>query len=710
MSIVRFFPIKWFEDAKWRSIQVTGYLENGRSIYLHVKFKPFLTIKYMNDISEVIIEDNHNFLTSETPVAEIKHIKDAIYRIYVQDKEDYFNTVDFVKKNIDCKIIDETQSIKSKFFSERSILPGFWQQASNLQTLSFNISANDKYASTDLEFYTDHIQTIDHDAPIPRGKNVFFDIECIPNDDVSFPDAERDQPPDRIFAISLVLVSPTVKVNNIYLLTGQELPNEMKTNKERTEREYNIVVYTVATEKELLERFYQDLLLINPDRLISMNGRQFDINYIVERSKSLGVMISPFTKILKYIPQTEIITIAKTKPFPILNQVWSIDTPGVSQIDLLDFYGRFFPNLGNHKLETIGLTVLGRGKTGLGIREMFERYRRGTKEDLEIIIDYSIVDSILLSELWETSQIEKVLTQWASFWRSDSEDVITTDMEKLFDDLLRYWTSDIPEKKNDIGKYIETERMPGIHHNIYLYNLSPLYLSYLSKLPDPFAQSISKYFSGSDYGYIPFKSKYFPVSFDDVRKFLNQYIPNERRIWIEENSLAILLPVGEGEIPYPFINLVEHIPLVIVANKSWITVNTRGIIFRKGLSSFVRPPFKLIDRYVNYTIDSLIKNPTEIIKYPDFETSLDDFILEAKVTAEDFSTMPKRKEEIINQLRELGIPITTSWRKIRYIKTVSGIVIEDIYLKDTEKYAKMIDLKYYNGILRRSLASVFGKK
>jgi uncharacterized protein YprB with RNaseH-like and TPR domain len=691
MSTIRFFPIRWFEDNDWRSVQVIGQLENQQSVYLRIAFRPYFTIKYPINTSTETIEDAHTYLISETPIDEVATLDESqkVYRVFVTNKDDYFDSIKFYKRNGLGSVIDETQNIKSKFFAERKINPGSWQQATDLRTLFHNVTMNTNYTAYELEFYTKNVANADFNGPIPKCRTVFFDIEVIPSDNISFPDADTEGPVDSIFAFSLV----DGNRNIVYILTDQNLPERFKQTQ----------IIRANSEKELIQKFFEELSRIKPNRLVSMNGRHFDINYIGGRARNLGIKIPPFTPILSYEPFFYPKTIVQKEPFFSIDEVWALLTPAISQIDLLDFYRRLLPQLGNYKLETLGQFILGRGKTGLDIQEMFAKYRRGTVEDLLEIINYSITDSVLLYELWMASQIDQKLATMANEWKNDAEYVLTHDMDSLFKDLIHYVQPNTPEICCDPGKPITTERKSGIHRNVYIYSLSSIYLMFLQQLQDPLSQVISNYFANTNDGIIPFESGYFPVKFSQVQDFILSQISSDKVVWIEKNSLAV---TGNSS-DITFLSAIEYAPLVIVSQKSWILVNQSGMIFKKGLSSLIRPPFGLVERYVDYLIDFLIKYPGQPIQFPTLETTLDDFVMETKVTAENFVIVPKKKSEIIHQLRELNTSIPITWRKVYYIKTTEGDIIEEIYSQDVQKYANIIDQSYYTKILQNTLKTIF---
>jgi DNA polymerase elongation subunit (family B) len=704
MSTINFFPIRWFESDDWKSIQVIGQLENQHPVYIRIGFKPYFTIRYDVNTSIESINDNHEYLRTETPIAEVSIMneEERLYRVYVINKEDYYSSINFYNINGLGTILDEIQDIKSKFFAERKINPGSWQQASDLRTLIHNVTMNSNYTSYDLEFYTKNIISINLTAPIPQGRIAFFDIEVISSDNVSFPDAESEHSVDNIFAISLVDFNLNNLQCTVYVLTEQDLPQKYTTS-----QSYNIDIIKTHTEKELIQKFFDGLVKIRPNRLVSMNGRHFDLNYIGTRAKNLGIEIPSFTPILSYKPYFYPETIVKTEPFSSIDKVLTLSAPSISQIDLLDFYRRLLPQLGNHKLETLSQIILKRGKTGLTVQDMFNKYRSGTPKELLEIIEYSIIDSILLYDLWTVNQIDQKLAIMANEWKNDSEYVLTHDMDMLFDDLIHYIQPNIPDKQYKLGKPISIERKSGIHRNVYIYSLSSVYLMFLQQLQDPLAVTIATYFSGTNDGIIPFSSGYFSVKFSQVQNFIMGQVSEENIVWIEKNSFAV---TGKSDMqgPVPLLTVIDYAPLIVISHKSWILVNQSGMIFKKGLSYFVRPPFLLLQKYIDYLLDFLIKYPDQPIVFPNIESTLEDFVLENKVTAEDFVN-PKQKLDIIQQLRELNTPIPTTWRKVYYIKTTEGNIIEEIYSKNPDRYIPLLDKNYYNKTLQNTLKSVFVK-
>ena len=680
-------------DPTWTIVQISGYSENGQSIYGQIPFNPYFTVKYNPEVSPDSIDEYHNYLISETPIEKITSLPGDKYRIYTRNKDHYYASLAFYTPNSPGKILDEDQSLLSKFLSARNITPGVWQVASNISPLKAKISV------ADLELAIPQITSSESDLPIPQGVLAFFDIEAISGDNISFPDPEAFQPADKIFAISLIVSQPGYPLSiNSYIITDEILPSPHTLPRGQTA---NII--TVETEKDLLELFFRQLGKFRPDRLVSMNGRHFDINYIGVRSKILGVDIYPFTKLLSYQPNFQEVQLVQTVPFPLTSSVESMTTPGISQIDLLDVYRRLHPLLGNHRLETLGQIILGQGKTGLSVSDMFSKYRRGSVSDLLEIIEYSVVDSILLYDLWQKSKLDKVLAYYANFWRQDTDQVITTDLPLLFNDLMRYYTANLPvdfPTKYKVGRPIITDRVPGIHWGVKLYSLNGVYAKFIRQSNSPVAGIIADYFSDDD-AVIAFRSGYFPVHFSAISRFIERKVPSDYRIWIDETTIAV-----KSDYPMDPIFKLTDIIDIIVAQKSWIVINNIGIIFRKGMSHLVRPPFPLLARYIDYLIARVKDGPQKSIKLPALVTTLQDLEREVKVAGKDFSAPSSRLAPLITQLKEEGIKAPSTWLKVKYISTKEGPIIKQVYNQDPQKYEKLLDKKYYRQIVTNTMSSI----
>lgn len=682
MSVIRILPTCWFESPNWRSVQLFGRLSNGNTIYLRVENKPYFTVRYPDSIEESIIEESHSFLLTKMPIESIKRLSDRIYRLYTGSKSDYTDAITFYKRNGSGEIVDAKQSVKSKFFTDRGIFPGSWQEASNLQTLRSEYV----YSKADLEFFTRDLVSIDQKGEKPTASVLFFDLEVVSTDRTSFPLATN--PEDRIISISSLQLDRTGAKKTLYMLTPLTI--------DRRE------VRTFLTEKELIEAFLNDLSVLSPDYIVGYNSKRFDINYIGERVRLLKIRVPNISKIINHNSYFYSVNLIQRTPFFSKENVRAIRTPGISQIDLLDLFRRTMPKIGNHRLETVATLLLGRGKFTLPIPEMFAAYDSGTVEGIEKIADYSLEDSVLLKDLWLETDVQTTLLLTADFWKADAQHCLDTDGQPLFRDLIGWITFDPPPSDYRVDEEIDPPIPKGIYRDLYMNSMSRVYTEVIRRTGTELAIVIADYFANSSEGEVAFASGYFPVSYADAYQLAKD--STDSYLFRLDNDV-----VATKERVESLLKPEAFFPLMIVSGKSWLAVMKEGVVLKKGMSSFVRPPFKLIARYMDYIVKLLIDNPEmdmKTLNYPNLETTFDDYIMEMKITTDNYIAPPEAKREIVQQMKELQLPPPVIWRTVRYIKTLDGIVIEELYSRDVERWIERLDLAFYSERLRAAISSI----
>lgn len=684
MSSIKFFPICWFEDSNWESIQASGKLQNGKSIYVRTKLEPFFTIRYVE--SQDYIKNIHEYLLDKSPIHKIECIENnfQIYRYYTSNKHNYHEAIRFCENNKIGFIIDKDQEIRSKFFTEHRINPGSWQEATNLSTLTSNLKRESCYSRSDLECYAKEIKSLDCCDQIPPSLNAYFDIKVIPKEG-PFSSDFLERSPGQVFAITLLVGTGQSFKNTVYILSQNNCNNYLE-----SERSCCTKIFWEKSEKVLIEKFFKDLEKYRPDRLINTNGGKFHLNNLRERSKELNINIPNFGKIITRPPYF----------YKSTDDVWELNIPGVSQINISNLYNLLLPQLEAHTFKSLCQNIL--GKPRLSFLEIIELYKSGSQKNHHDLGHYLASDSICLLELWNMVDSEKHLANLANFWKNDSGRVVSTSKDLLFSDISHYISPMPPIKKYNPGDFTSINKSSGVHRNVHSYSLSNLYLNELSQLEDPFSQWVSEYFRNTGDGIVPFRSGLFDVTFDSIKKLIQNNFPNGI-VWFDENSLGLL---GENHTNLELNN--EYIiPLVIVpkGTNSCVLVNKTGEIIKTGISPVVKPTFILLQKYIDYLIDQIISNVSPI-KFPDISSELEDFVLETKVNLQNFHSMNDHQKEIMNQIQEMGENNTRVWKKVRYFQTTKGAIIEKLYLKNPNLY--LLDENWYNLKLQEAIESITG--
>ena len=201
----------------------------------------------------------------------------------------------------------------------------------------------------------------DSEEPSIGHREVYFDIECEVTD--GFPDPQRAE--NKITAIALY--DKTMDSYHCYVLGN--VPN-------------TDVVESFQSEEELLQRFYQKYLEINPTILSGWNIDGFDIPYLYNRTKR--VMGDSFANALS--PIGEVFYSEHKRRYKIA---------GVSGLDYLSLYKLFtYTQQSSYRLDYIGQLEVGLGKIEFDgtLQDLYET-------DIDKYIEYNLNDVIIVKKL-----------------------------------------------------------------------------------------------------------------------------------------------------------------------------------------------------------------------------------------------------------------------------------------------------------------------
>ena len=201
----------------------------------------------------------------------------------------------------------------------------------------------------------------DSEEPSVGHREVFFDIECEVTD--GFPDPQRAE--NKITAIALY--DKTMDSYHCYVLG--DVPN-------------TDVVESFKSEEELLQRFYQKYLEINPTILSGWNIDGFDIPYLYNRTTR--VLGQQFANSLS--PIGEVFYSEHKRRYKIA---------GVSCLDYLSLYKLFtYTQQSSYRLDYIGQLEVGLGKIEFDgtLQDLYET-------DIDKYIEYNLNDVIIVKKL-----------------------------------------------------------------------------------------------------------------------------------------------------------------------------------------------------------------------------------------------------------------------------------------------------------------------
>lgn len=239
-------------------------------------------------------------------------------------------------------------------------------------------------------------------APLIMG----FDIEVNSTNPSAMPKAEK--PGDKVFQISCCLFrhGEDEKEMEKYLLTlGEPDPETVGDDVE---------IYMYETESDLLIGYTEFIQEKNPNVIVGYNILNFDIPYMIDRSK-MNYCIDSFDQqgFVKYGHARE--RTIKWSSSAYGNQTFQfLDAEGRLYVDLLPLVKRDY-KMDNYKLKTVSTHFLGSTKDPLSVKGIFKCYRIGIKtkngkyskqarKAMAICGKYCVQDSALVIRLFNKLQ------------------------------------------------------------------------------------------------------------------------------------------------------------------------------------------------------------------------------------------------------------------------------------------------------------------
>jgi len=242
----------------------------------------------------------------------------------------------------------------------------------------------------------DNVCSLEEDWVAPF-RTSSFDIECTSKDG-SFPQAERNE--DKIIQIGTTTRIYGEKYCRIRHIVTLKNSNDIPDVKHEDNHDELVVVACVKTEKELLIKWVEHIVLLDSDIVIGYNIFGFDWKYIYDRAKKLNCEknISKLGRLVGRECKLKSQNLSSSAMghnqlhYPILN--------GRVQIDLLHVI-RNEHNLSSYKLDNVAKHFLGLRKNDLPPTQIFTKYNTGSPEDIKIIAEYCIQDCLLVNDLFD---------------------------------------------------------------------------------------------------------------------------------------------------------------------------------------------------------------------------------------------------------------------------------------------------------------------
>lgn len=381
------------------SIFIFGTTKEGESVTLNVKsFEPFLYLKFDGDDNDVQIFYNQlcsqsnyidKFINKENRIEKKK--------IFYGYSNDTINVLKLSFRSLICFYFAR-KFLKEKFYyNNKKFKPIIYEDKvspildfiheNNMKTCQWiRISMdNEKFpmAKTKYSYTVDKndIELLDiHDiAPFYQ---MSYDIECYSHDHNKFPIPENQE--DKIIQIGITF--KRLNSNNIkqYLLTLGECDDID-----------NVNVLRYDNEKDLLLGFRDIINDEDPDIIYSYNGYRFDDNYMVTRSKILGIEkeFLTFSRLCEdEIYRNDNLCVHSKKNFDSSaygTNDWSfINITGRINSDIYIYINRNF-NLNSYKLDNVSSHFL--TTTWKDVSVSLKENKIVFDKDINLIKDYNLI-------------------------------------------------------------------------------------------------------------------------------------------------------------------------------------------------------------------------------------------------------------------------------------------------------------------------------
>jgi len=313
-----------------------------------------------------------------------------------------------------------------------------------------------------------------------------FDIETRTDDYNSFPDAMLAS--NEIYLISYAIERVSGDINSRYSwIFSTRSPDCFQRLEDRTSSDVCVCdIVKCKDELSLIRAFLDKIADTDPDILVSYNGHSYDIPYIKDR---LEVMYDAKLGCIgrRKDDQTDYV-----EPNPWQSSAYSYNEEKWFRFSgriCFDFYKkvRREVKLTKYTLSTVTEEYLKRKKLELPAKRQFEICDQGTDEEWELLLRYSLRDSVCLLDLFLKFNAWEGLSEMANVAHIGLEDIYTRGqqirtMSCIYDlahrkDYLVMRPDDLISDIDYEGAIVQEPLTGEIHDNVFVFDFSSLYPS-----------------------------------------------------------------------------------------------------------------------------------------------------------------------------------------------------------------------------------------
>jgi DNA polymerase delta subunit 1 len=392
--MVVFQAIAWEgkdSDGEAYIIKIFGRTEDGKSVCLSTKFRPYFFVKSREGSQKFIKE----------PVVHAASVKGKELWGFTNNQECVFVKLDFHT----LKAMKEHERVLKRSYQiyESNIDPVLrFMHRTNISSTGWLDSGPEcerAYISTcDIDLWCNNWKSL---TPVARDdiaplRIMSFDIEAYSHDG-GFPDPEH--PENVVFQIGM-----TTKVYGQEGWFDRKCLCLKQTDAEDCE--------SFEKEEDLLEAFAKYLVKTDPDIITGYNIFGFDLEFLMKRMRILPVT-----------PTACFWTRLRDRSVQLVEKTLSSNALGSNQLKMVPMAGRYVFDLfqdikREHKLESYSLNAVSKEflkdqKNDMPVREIFRRYKDGDPKELGEVAEYCIKDTELPHALMKKLFTIENLTEMA---------------------------------------------------------------------------------------------------------------------------------------------------------------------------------------------------------------------------------------------------------------------------------------------------------
>lgn len=379
------------DDGLTYRITLFGRNKESKSVACHVEFSPYFFIEIPDHFREFHVTDLVESVL-------YKHLKRDLLHVKIVHRKKFFGFTNDQVFRFANVVFKSSKAWKAAYFGIRKMkkyhnkiyeanidpILRFIHLTGIESTGWVRVKThyeNEPETSCDIEIQATKWKDIEPVQDDSIGPLVIasFDIETY-SPDRSFPDPQSE--------------CPVIQIATTYQRYGSNEPfkRHLITLKD-CDAIPDVDIDSVENEKRLLLQWSRSIVELDPDILVGYNIWKFDLDYIYKRAEKLGIEHQLTLNRYKDTPSIQYNAKFSSSAYGD-NEYNMVTSKGRMQIDLLEVFKREH-KLVKYSLNAVSEHFLGDKKVDMPIPEMFDRFERGSSEDMRLIGEYCVKDTEL---------------------------------------------------------------------------------------------------------------------------------------------------------------------------------------------------------------------------------------------------------------------------------------------------------------------------